>query len=108
MSLALLFPGQGSQFAGMGKELCERSPAARAVFEEADVVLEFPLSRLCFEGPEEELKSTAAERILVTAFDPALPMGERFLPAGIGEVVQAQASDPRLVWVFGTARAGTA
>ena len=59
MSLALLFPGQGSQFVGMGKELCERSPAARAVFEEADVVLEFPLSRLCFEGPEEELKSTA-------------------------------------------------
>jgi [acyl-carrier-protein] S-malonyltransferase len=57
--LALLFPGQGSQFAGMGKALCVASPAARAVFEEADAVLGFALSRLCFEGPEEELKRTA-------------------------------------------------
>ncbi len=59
MKLALLFPGQGSQFVGMGKGLCEASPPARAVFEEADAVLEFALSRLCFEGPEEELKKTA-------------------------------------------------
>lgn len=59
MSLALLFPGQGSQFVGMGKELYESSPPARAIFDEADVVLGFPLSRLCFEGPEEELKRTA-------------------------------------------------
>jgi [acyl-carrier-protein] S-malonyltransferase len=59
MTLALLFPGQGSQVAGMGKALCEASPVARAVFEEADRVLGFPLSRLCFEGPEEELKLTA-------------------------------------------------
>lgn len=57
--LALLFPGQGSQFVGMGKELCESSPAARSIFEQADTVLGFPLSRLCFEGPEEELKLTA-------------------------------------------------
>jgi [acyl-carrier-protein] S-malonyltransferase len=57
--LALLFPGQGSQFVGMGKELYEFSPPARAVFDEADVVLGFPLSKLCFEGPEEELKLTA-------------------------------------------------
>ncbi len=59
MSLALLFPGQGSQFVGMGKELYESSPPARAVFDEADVVLGFPLSKLCFEGPEDELKRTA-------------------------------------------------
>ncbi len=59
MKLALLFPGQGSQFVGMGKGLCEASPPARAVFEEADAVLECALSRLCFEGPEEELKKTA-------------------------------------------------
>lgn len=57
--LALLFPGQGSQFVGMGKALFETSSAARAVFEEADTELGFPLSRLCFEGPEEDLKRTA-------------------------------------------------
>lgn len=55
---AFLFPGQGSQFAGMGKALAETFPAARAVFEEADSALGFPLSRLCWEGPEEDLKLT--------------------------------------------------
>ena len=59
MTLALLFPGQGSQSVGMGKALCEASAAARRVFEEADEVLGFPLSRICFEGPEEELRRTA-------------------------------------------------
>lgn len=58
-TLALLFPGQGSQFVGMGRELFESSAAARTVFEEADAVLGFALSRLCFEGPEEELQLTA-------------------------------------------------
>jgi [acyl-carrier-protein] S-malonyltransferase len=58
-TLALLFPGQGSQFVGMGRGLFESSAAARSVFEEADEVLGFPLSRLCFEGPEEDLQSTA-------------------------------------------------
>lgn len=57
--LALLFPGQGSQFVGMGRTLYESSAAARAVFDEADATLGFPLSRLCFEGPEEDLKRTA-------------------------------------------------
>ncbi len=56
--IALLFPGQGSQFAGMGKGLVEAYPAARLVFEEADQALGFPLSALCFEGPEEDLKLT--------------------------------------------------
>ena len=59
MSLALLFPGQGSQAVGMGKSLYEASPAARAVFDAADAALGFPISRLCFEGPEDELKLTA-------------------------------------------------
>ena len=59
MTLALLFPGQGSQPVGMGKALFEASEPARTVFEEADRVLGFPLSRLCFEGPEEELRRTA-------------------------------------------------
>ena len=56
--IAFLFPGQGSQYAGMGKTLSESSEAARAVFESADQALGFPLSRLCFEGPDEELKKT--------------------------------------------------
>ena len=56
--IAFLFPGQGSQFAGMGKSLAEKFPTARQVFEEADDALGFPLSQLCFEGPEEQLKLT--------------------------------------------------
>lgn len=58
MSTAFLFPGQGSQFAGMGKSLAEAYPEAARVFEEADDALGFPLSRLCFEGPEDQLKLT--------------------------------------------------
>ena len=57
--LTFLFPGQASQYPGMGKELAEKYPVARAVFEQADQALGFSLSQLCFEGPEEELKLTA-------------------------------------------------
>lgn len=56
--LAYIFPGQGSQSPGMGRELAETYPAARRVFEEADQALGFALSRLCFEGPAEELQLT--------------------------------------------------
>jgi len=56
--IAFLFPGQGSQYVGMGKALAEQFEAARHVFEEADRTLGFALSLLCFEGPEEELKKT--------------------------------------------------
>jgi [acyl-carrier-protein] S-malonyltransferase len=55
---AFVFPGQGSQFAGMGKSLAERYPTARAVFDQADEALGFPISTLCFAGPEEDLKLT--------------------------------------------------
>jgi [acyl-carrier-protein] S-malonyltransferase len=55
---AFLFPGQGSQFPGMGQSLAAQHAEARAVFEEADDALGFALSRLCFEGPEDELKRT--------------------------------------------------
>lgn len=58
-STAFLFPGQGSQRAGMGKELFEQEPAARAVFEEADEALGFSLSTMCFEGPDADLALTA-------------------------------------------------
>lgn len=57
-STAFLFPGQGSQAPGMGLEIAERYASARAVFDEADKALGFTLSRICFEGPAEQLKRT--------------------------------------------------
>jgi [acyl-carrier-protein] S-malonyltransferase len=56
--VAWLFPGQGSQYAGMGKDLAANFPVARQVFEEADDALGFKLSSLCFDGPEDDLKLT--------------------------------------------------
>ncbi len=58
MSLAYIFPGQGSQYPGMGKNLFENFPIAGKVFEEADDALEFSISRLCFDGSTEELQLT--------------------------------------------------
>jgi [acyl-carrier-protein] S-malonyltransferase len=56
--IAFLFPGQGSQAVGMGKDLAEKYPAARQTFEEADEALGYKLSQVCFEGPEDQLRLT--------------------------------------------------
>ena len=57
--VAFVFPGQGSQKVGMGRDAFDSSDAARAVFDEADQALGESLSQLCFEGPEDDLKLTA-------------------------------------------------
>ena len=69
MKTAFVFPGQGSQYAGMGREIAERYDVAREVFREADSVLGFSLSDICFNGPEEALKLTENTQpaILVTS-----------------------------------------
>ena len=56
--IAFIFPGQGSQYAGMGQELALNFPAARRVFDQADDALGFAISQLCFEGPEDQLRLT--------------------------------------------------
>lgn len=83
--IAFVFPGQGSQYVGMGKELYETSPAARRVFEEADQVLGFSLSSLCFEGPKEALDDTinAQPAILTVSIACLEALRERYHVLGI-------------------------
>ncbi len=68
---AYVFPGQGSQRVGMGRALASAFPEARAVFEEADDILGLSLSRLCFEGPEDELQLTANAQPAIVAMSVA-------------------------------------
>ena len=70
MKIAYVFPGQGSQWVGMGHDLYQNFNSARDVFQQADDTLKFPLSKLCFEGPEDELRQTinAQPAILAVSF----------------------------------------
>jgi len=79
--IALIFPGQGSQLVGMGKDLAEKYPVARHTFEEADEALGYKLSQTCFEGPEDQLRLTeVTQPAILTASIAALRVVETQLP----------------------------
>ena len=86
--IVLLFPGQGSQQPGMGKDLADTFPAARAVFEELDAALGIPLSEICFRGPEAELTSTQNAQPALLAHGAAAWAALR---EGLGDRVRAAA-----------------
>jgi [acyl-carrier-protein] S-malonyltransferase len=88
---AFLFPGQGSQSVAMGRDLYDRFPAARAVFDEADAALGFPLSQLIFEGPDDQLRLTEHTQpaILTVSIAAARVLFEALSPLGIAPALAA-------------------
>jgi [acyl-carrier-protein] S-malonyltransferase len=82
--VAFLFPGQGAQQVGMGAELYDQSPAARAVYDAADHALNIPLSRICFDGPADDLNDTqwAQPGLLATSIAMLAALQERRALAG--------------------------
>lgn len=82
--IAFLFPGQGAQAVGMGKQLCETLPAARKLFDEANAILGYDLADICFNGPAERLNSTVISQ-------PAL------FVAGLAALESLKASEPDVV-----------
>ena len=97
--IVLLFPGQGSQKPGMGKDLADAFPEARSVFEQADAALGVPLSKLCFDGPAEEL--TLTHNAETSA--PAPACGLSFMAATYPESIWLEAGQS-LMRAFGKAR----
>src|SRR5918992_3039325 len=87
-TLAYVFPGQGSQYVGMGADVIEHSPAAAAVYERADAALGFPLSRLILEGPAEELDQTINAQPALLATSVAFLEGMREAAEAAGIDVQ--------------------
>jgi len=83
----LLFPGQGSQSVGMGKELYENQPAARWVYDKAEEILGFDIKKLCFEGPEDELNTTLYSQpaIFVTSIATLNALIERIKGSPVGQ-----------------------
>ena len=69
---AFVFPGQGSQYAGMGRDVAEKYPAARKVFDDIDAALGYSISQLCFEGPDEQLKLTENTQPAILAVSSAI------------------------------------
>jgi [acyl-carrier-protein] S-malonyltransferase len=87
--VAFLFPGQGAQSVGMGRDVYEACPQARAVFDRADEILGFGLSKVCFEGPEDRLSATDISQPAI--FVTSVALAEVFRAAGRGKSITPQA-----------------
>ena len=82
MKKAFVFPGQGAQFSGMGHDLYESSPAAKALFDKADEVLGFKISEIMFGGTDEELRQTKVTQpaVFLHSVAAAAALGDEFRP----------------------------